>query len=361
MTVFLRWLATPLIASFLTVALAAGAQERPLDAKLKSAFEKGQLSGLHNVLVIQDGEVLAERHFQGVDRRWGGTWDVRKHGPGTLHGLRSITKSVVGLLYGIALAEGKVPSLDQPLLAQFPEYPSLAADPKRRAILIRHALSMTMGTAWNEQPSYLDRKNSAIAMLYQRDQLRYVLDRPLVSEPGRLFTYNSGAVALIVRLIERGVGMSIDDFAKAKLFKPLNIRAYEWVRGADGAPVPYSGLRLNVHDLAKVGRVVIQDGKFNGRQIVPAAWLAESFKPRSVHRKGMKYGYLWWVVPKGWNGLPELVAGLGNGGQVLAIHRRHKLIVVIFTGNYNDPDRGKLPLKIMTEFVVPAVTARVEK
>lgn len=361
MTVYPRWLAPFITTIFLLAALSTNAQERPLDSKLKTAFDKEQLSGLHNVLIIHNGKILAERHFRGVDRRLGETWSMRNHGPKTLHSLRSITKSIVGLLYGIAVAEGKVPALNQKLLTQFPEYPDLAHDPKRKAILIRHALSMTLGTTWNEDLSYFDRKNSARLMGYEKDQLRYVLDRPMLSEPGKSFVYNSGAVTIVARLIERGVGMSIDKYAEAKLFKPLGIRAYEWARGAGGAPVPFAGLRLNIHDLAKIGQLVIQKGKFHGRQVVPAAWLEESFKPRSANKNGMKYGYLWWLVPKRWRGLPELVVGSGNGGQVLAIHRKQNLIMVVFAGNYNNADDGKLPLKILTEFVVPALEVKLEK
>lgn len=361
MIISARWLAPFLAAAFLVAALSTNAQERPLDTKLKVAFDKEQLSGLHNVLIIHNGKILAERHFRGVDKRFGETWSMRNHGPKTLHALRSITKSIVGLLYGIALAEGKVPALNQKLLTQFPEYPDLAHDPKRKAILIKHALSMTLGTTWNEDLSLFDRKNSARLMGYGKDQLRYVLDRPMASEPGKAFVYNSGAVAIVARLIERGVGMSIDKYAEAKLFKPLGISAYEWVRVAGGAPVPSSGLRLNVHDLAKIGQLVIQKGKFGGRQVVPAVWLEESFKPRSTHKNGMKYGYLWWVVPRRWRGLPELVVGIGNGGQTLAIHPKKNLIVVVFAGNYHNADSGKLPIKILTEFVVPALKMLLEK
>ena len=356
-----RWFAPSVTTAFLVAALGVNAQERPLDAKLQTAFDKEQLSGLHNVLVIHNGEILAERHFRGPDRRIGQTWSMRTHGPETLHALRSITKSVVGLLYGIALAEDKVPDLSQGLLSQFPEYPDLVRDPERATILVRHALSMTLGTAWNEDVSYYDRKNSARLMSYENDQHRYVLDRPIVGKPGKSFVYNSGAAALVARLIERGVGMSIDRYAEAKLFKPLGIHTYEWVRGASGAPILSSGLRLNVHDLAKIGQLVLQQGGFHGHRIVPADWLEESFKPRSTHENGLKYGYLWSLVPNRWKGLPDLVVGIGNGGQTLAISLEQKLIVVIFAGNYNNASAGKLPREIITNFVVPALETKLEK
>lgn len=361
MSVFGRRLAASLIALVLAGACHATAQERPLEARLQIAFDKGQLSGLHSFLLIHDGEILAERHFAGIDRRWGGTWSTRKNGAGTLHGLRSVTKSIIGLLYGIALAEGKVPDIDKNLIMQFPEYADLARDPKRKAILVDHALSMRMGTEWNEELSYLDPKNSARAMEYTKDPVRFALDRPIVREPGKQTTYNSGAVAVIAKLIERGSGLPIDKYAALRLFNPLGIEAFEWARRADGTVVAYSGLRLNIHDLAKVGELVIQNGKFRGRQILPAQWIAASTRPRSVHKNGTNYGYLWWLIPERWRGLPELIAGLGNGGQVLAIHPKRKFIAVMFAGNYNDADYGKLPLKVMTEFVVPAIMNKPEK
>ena len=231
MLVFGRCLAALLLwLCVLAGAFDATAQERRLDARLQTAFDKGQLSGLHNVLVIRDGEILAERHFAGIDLPMYGRWSKRKHGPETLHGLRSVTKSIVGLLYGIALAEGKVPGIDQSLIAQFPEYADLARDPKRKAILISHALSMKMGTAWNEtELSYLDPNNTQRAMEYTRDPVRFALDRP-ISRRARnsCSVYNSGAVAAIAKLIERGTGLPIDKYAALRLFNPLGIADYEW-------------------------------------------------------------------------------------------------------------------------------------
>ena len=198
-------------------------------------------------------------------------------------------------------------------------------------------------------------------MGYERDPVRFALDRPLVSEPGREFVYNSGAVAVVARLIERGVGMPINRYAAQKLFNPLKIDAYEWRQRADGTIFAHTGLRLNIHDLATIGQLLLQKGQFGGQRVVPAEWLAGSFKSRSVRNDGRKYGYLWSLIPESWKGLPALVAGTGNGGQTLAIQPEHKLVVVIFAGNYNDVDQGKLPLRILTDFVVPALKANLEK
>ena len=334
----------------------AFAKDRTLDEKLKAAFAAGELPGLHSVLVIHDGETVAEDYFPGLDERWGVSLGERTHGPDTLHDLRSVTKPIVGLLYGIALAEGKVPDVDEGLLAQFPEYAVLADDPQRKAILIRHALSMKMGTEWNEDLPYSDPNNSEIAMELAADRYRFVLDRPMVNEPGDYWVYNGGAVAVIAKLIADGVGMPIDEYAERKLFQPLGITEFEWVRGQDGVPSAASGLRLNIHDLVKIGQLILQNGEFNGQQVVPAAWLEASFTPRAQLDSGLRYGYFWWLAP--WGEPPAWVAGFGNGGQRLTVQPEQNLVIAVFAGNYNQPDAWKLPVKIIEEFVVPALKAK---
>ena len=335
----------------------AWAETNTMEEKLQAAYASGELSGLHSVLVMRDGKVLSEAYFTGEDQRWGDPLGEVKHGPDTLHDLRSVTKSVVGLLYGIALAEGVVPSIDEPLLAQFPEYPDLSEDPDRRAILIRHVLSMKMGTQWNEDLPYSDPKNSEIAMEMAKDRYRFVLDRPMVNVPGDWWTYNGGATAIIGRLISKGAGMPLDEYANQKLFKPLGISRYEWVGGRDGEPSAASGLRLTTHDLAKIGQLVANKGLLNGQQVAPASWIDAMLTP-SATLDGLRYGFQWWLAPD--NLPPTWVAGFGNGGQRLTVAPQSRTVVVSFAGRYNEHDAWKLPLKVILEFVNPFLKAEKE-
>src|SRR5262249_3781630 len=156
-------------------------------------------------------------------------------GAETLHDLRSVTKSIVGLLYGIALERGLVPPPEAPLLPSFPEYPDLAADPQRMRLTVGHALPMTLGLAWDEiDRPYTDPANSEIAMENAADRYRFVLERPIVAEPGTRWTYSGGAVALIGALIARGAGKPLPEFAREALFEPLGISAFDWAAGQDG-------------------------------------------------------------------------------------------------------------------------------
>jgi CubicO group peptidase (beta-lactamase class C family) len=224
----------------------------------------------------------------GNDAVWGRPLGEVRFGPDTLHDMRSVTKSIVGLLYGIALAGRHVPAPDEPLLAQFPEYPDLAADPRRSRLTIAHALTMTLGTEWNENLPYADPANSENAMERAPDRHRFILDRPVLSEPGRDWIYNGGAVALIGRLIEKGAGQELPAFANAALFEPLGIGPTEWVKGNDGTSAA-SGLRLTPRDLARIGQMALAGGKWNSRVVVPPDWLDRSFRPAAVVEDGQRY------------------------------------------------------------------------
>lgn len=127
------------------------------------------------------------------------------------------------------------------------------------------------------------------------DRYRYVLERPMTESPGRRWTYNGGATALLGRLIEKGTERQLHDFARDALFNPLGIGKTEWRRGADGEPIAASGLRLTPRDLARIGVVLLGGGQWNGRQVIPADWLAASFAPAVSMPDGRHYGYQWYL------------------------------------------------------------------
>jgi CubicO group peptidase (beta-lactamase class C family) len=212
--------------------------------RLADAVQSGRLPNLHAVVVARHGKLVLERYDQGEDERWGQPLGRVTFGPKVRHDVRSISKSIVGLLYGIALAEGRVPALDQPIVDQFPEYPDLVREPARRRMTIAHALTMTLGTEWDETLPYTDPRNSEIAMERAADRYRFVLDRPLIAEPGTRWTYNGGTTTVLAHLIARGTGRSLLAFARAKLFAPLGIVDVEWVVGMNGEPSAASGLRM---------------------------------------------------------------------------------------------------------------------
>jgi len=327
--------------------------------RLDAAVRSGRLGGLHSILVSRDERLVLERYYQGADESWGQPLGTITFGPDTLHDLRSVTKSIVGLLYGIALDRGLVPPPEAPLPAQFPEYPDLAADPARASLTIENALTMTMGFAWDEQRPYTDPANSEIAMEKAPDRYRYVLDRPIVAARGEQWIYSGGAVALIGALIARGAGMKLQEFARQALFAPLGIDTFGWAEGSDGVASAASGLRLRPRDLLRLGTMVLAHGQWDDRQIVSRPWLDASFKPTipisGGNMVGMDYGRLWYL---GMGSTPALadprrwVAAFGNGGQRLWLMPDAGLAVAILCGNYNAPDQWVTPSRIWREIVL---------
>ncbi len=337
-----------------TISPAEAGFDPQLGARLDEAVRKGGLRNLHAVLVARAGRLAVERYYEGRDERWGTPLGTVKFGPDVKHDLRSISKSVVGLLYGSALAEGKVPAPDQPLVDQFPAYKDLIADPQRRRLTVATALSMTLGTEWNEDLPYTDPRNGEHAMELAPDRYRFVLDRPLAAEPGSRWNYNGGATAVLGHLIAQGVGRPLLDYAREKLFDPLGIRDAEWTAGTNGEAAAASGLRMRPRDLAKLGQLVLDRGRWGEQQLVPAEWLDQSFTPHAHVEEGLDYGYQWWLGRLSENGRPW-IAGFGNGGQRVVVVPELSLVIVIMAGNYNQPDQSETPFAVLHKFVVRAL------
>jgi CubicO group peptidase (beta-lactamase class C family) len=349
-------------ASWATKPPAASGFAPDLEARFEAFRTMTSLPNLHGVLVLHEGDIAFERYFSGLDETRGGPAGEVVFGPDTQHDLRSVTKSLVSLLYGIALADKRVPPIDTPLLSQFPEYPDLARDPQRAGLTIANALAMTLGMQWNEQLSYTDPANSESAMDAAPDRFRYVLERPIVAAPGEVWIYSGSAVALIGRLIEKGTGQALEDYARTALFEPLGIDKFSWAKGTDGEAIAASGLRLTPRELARVGQLVLARGKWEGRTIVPAAWLDASFTPAATVRDGQSYGYLWRVGEIAYPSKTGIrgehyVMGIGNGGQLLAIVPARELVVVVTAGNYNDRKDWQVPDEVLRHFVLPSLKA----
>ena len=324
-----------------------------LGQSLDAAFEAGELEGLHAVVLIRGGKLVLERYYEGEDESWGRSIGRVAFDAETMHDLRSVSKSIVSLLYGIALDEGKVPPLDAPVIEQFPQYPDLVADSERRRITVEHVMTMSLGLEWNEDLPYTDKRNSEVAMEYAADRYRFVLERPIVEEPGKRWRYNGGATALIGRLISQGSGQDMVAYAEEKLFAPLGIEEFKWTRGYDGEPAAASGLRLRPRDLAKIGQMVLDKGRWADQQIVPEAWLTASHEPRADTGEGLSYGYQWWLgvnqQGKPWQ------AGFGNGGQRLWIFPHLDMVLVVMAGNYNQRDAWKMSLSVLLDHISPAI------
>lgn len=304
------------------------------------------LEGLHGAVAVRDGETLLEHYGSGPDTRWAQALGDIDFGPETLHDIRSVTKSVTALLYGIALGEGKVPAPSEPLLRYFPQYPDLAADPERARLTVEHALTMSLGLEWREDVPYTTVDNSEVAMEFAPDRYRYILERPVTAPPGAAWSYCGGATALLGHLIAEGTGTALPEYARTRLFEPLGVEHFEWIIGRDGVPSAASGLRLTPRALARVGELLLDAGA----GIVPEPWVHEVMRPRLRTDWGHDYGYQWYLGE--FDGHREWAA-MGNGGQRLYVLPDLRLVVAVTAGNYDGDEQWKTPDAVLREFVLP--------
>lgn len=326
-----------------------------LERKLAAGLESGLLLSMHTMAMSRAGKLVLEQYYEGEDEAWGESLGWVSFGPDVLHDLRSVTKSIVSLLYGIALERGLVPPVEAPVIDAFPEYPDLVAEPARRRITVGHTLNMTMGMEWDENKPYTDPTNSEIAMEMAADRYRFILDRPIVGAPGEKWIYSGGAVALIGALIERGSGKSLPDFAREALFWPMGISDFFWMAGSDGVASPASGLRLTAPDLLRIGAMLVDGGRFEGRQVVPEAWIEASWTPAVKTPDGLGYGHLWYIgeapVP-GYGKSLRWIGAFGNGGQRIWLAPEAGIACVIYAGDYNLFDRWVTPMRVWREIVL---------
>jgi Beta-lactamase class C and other penicillin binding proteins len=326
--------------------------------KLATEIGHGEYPNIHSLLIARHNKLVYENYWPGNDENWRRSIESMVHDQNTLHDVRSISKSIVSACIGLAIQQKKIKSVDQKIFDFFPELAS--QDTGWRSLLtIKHLLSMTSGIAWNEDFPYTDPGNSEIKMSKSRNPLEYVLTQPMESPPGKVWRYNGGNVQLLAEIIHRVSGKQIDKFAGEYLFQPLGINNYEWNNyPAYNIPAAASGLRLRSRDLLKFGLLYNQKGIWNGKQIIDAKWIDESFawQVSIAPNSHGGYGYLFWLHS---DSLPatsvQLAAAMGNGDQKIFIDKPLDLVVVITAGNYNTSGIKKNAQAMLLDYILPAV------
>jgi CubicO group peptidase (beta-lactamase class C family) len=255
-------------------------------------------------------------------------WHPYFHGS-DLHTMQSVSKTVTSVIIGIARTRGDFKAgLDTPVLHYFDVAKVKNVDDRKRRITLRDVLTMTTGLEWNEQAvSYDDPRSDSSLMEATDDWVQYVIDKPMAEAPGKKFNYSSGATELLAYIFQKETGQDIDNYGQKYLFEPLGIQ-HHWKRTYSGVVDTEGGLYLNPDDLAKIGYLYLNDGKWEGKQRVSADWVKASLTPFIGVQPGLEYGYKWWLYDR--KDSKELVwMALGFGGQRLMVFPDEQMIAVL--------------------------------
>jgi CubicO group peptidase (beta-lactamase class C family) len=303
--------------------------------------------------------VLAIRHRKLVyEQRFFANPDPDFYDFARKHALNSITKSITALVLGIEIGKGRIAGIDQPVLPQLPNYADLRS-PEKDRITLRHLLTMSQGLAWSElEFPYSDPRNSEVQMSLAPDPVRFVLAQPIEARPGMAFNYSSGSATVIAALLRKATGQTIDTLAATDLFEPLGITDVQWGYFLRGDPMPFAGLQMHPRDLAKIGQLVLDHGVWQGKQVVPADWIAAATAPQINGPGTYFYGYQFWLGRSLLHGQEiDWAAGHGYGGQRLYIVPALDFVVLVHAGQedsaaYNEEGA---PLMILNQYVLEAV------
>lgn len=347
------------------------ADKRNIDSlvlkKAAAEISEGKYGEVHAMLIYKDNKIVFEEYFPGHQYKWEGpnhhgewiNWD--KSMP---HGVKSVSKSITSLCIGIAIDKGFIKSVGQSVFDYLPDHQYLKRDGKEK-ITIEHLLTMTSGLEWGEWNASLSSKQNDIVGIWfqEKDPVSFILEKPLIKEPGTVFNYSGGNTIILGEIIRHASGMDLAAFANKYLFKPVGIDIADWsLRYKNGVIEAGGGLEITPRDLLKIGALCLNKGLYNGQSIVSEHWIEKCRSPYSANTHifipghfsgGHGYAYSWWLKSYKKAGKEfNMFHAVGWGGQDLIILPELNMVVVFTGGNY-------VPLtttfSILDKYILPAV------
>ena len=267
---------------------------------------------------------------------------VLEPGVDDLHPLQSVTKSFTSAAIGIAIASEEIKALDEPVLSFFEDLEGIDnIDERKQRMVIEDLLTMRSGTDYHERGPEAPSPHRELNAL-SRGWTEFVLSRPMISEPGTSFRYDSGGVILLSAVLKASTGQHADAYLAEHLFEPLGIKRTWWFKNAEGHPHTGGGLMLTSRDMAKFGLLYLRNGAWDGEQIVPAEWVRKSTEhhsdPPPAYGPFSGYGYLWWLLePAQEQGVEDgspaagvrAYAACGYMAQYIIVVPEHDMVVVV--------------------------------
>jgi CubicO group peptidase (beta-lactamase class C family) len=286
---------------------------------------------IHSLLVIKNNHIVLDASFYPFKNSY-------------VHDLASVTKSITSLLIGIAIDKKFIKSEDEPIVKYFPEYK--IKNDTLQTVTIKDLLNMSSGfrCSWNDGEKELRKMRSS------EDWVKFMLTLPFETTPNKQFSYCSGNFYLLAEVLQRATKMSCHDFAKTYLFKPLDFGKSYWIANDKGINSGWGDLHISIYDFAKIGCLVLNNGTWNGKQIVSKQWI-EKIQPLYKIHGTESYGYGWWLDSEH----PDVIQAIGRGGQRLFVFKNSNMVVATFGGGgYDSGDLGDLVLQAIQTYAKDA-------
>lgn len=302
-------------------------EERLLDFHaLENTFKE---KNVHAFLVHQHGELKTVYYKEKTCAQ-------------TLHKINSITKSIVAILIGIAIEKGFLCNVHTPITKWIPNVPK-----EKEGITLYHLLTMTTGEGWHEFGKGVIFPND---FAHSENWVDYILQTPVTEEHGTKMNYNSGSSHLLSYILQEATGMTTEQFARTYVFEPLQIEEYEWQKDPQGVFVGGFGMKMKAEDLLKIGLLCLQNGRWNGKELVSAEWIHESTTMLfTTYEHIASYGYHWWILdPKVDDVSYHIYFAMGYGGQYIIVIPKLELTAVISS---HMPKRGLIPLQAFLKHI----------
>jgi len=272
-----------------------------------------EMEKLYSLILVKNGNLIAEDYFNGSSIR-----------DKTL--IQSVSKSYISALVGIALEDGCLASLDQKLVDFFPELVHEIKDQRKQQITIRELLQMRSGYPDEEtHQEFLD-------ALYWGEYLELIAEFPLVDDPSDSFNYSNLSYSWLAIILSRTCEENLRDFAQDHLFEPIDTKVGKWLQDRDGHYIGSGGIHVTARDAAKFGLLYLNDGVYEGNQIIPSGWVQESLQNYSRKTRGnisrfrkLGYGYGWWTATVSGH---ETRFAWGHGGQLIVLLDELDMVIV---------------------------------